>query len=161
MDEDKQKLEAAEAEAKAAKAAQAKAEAEANAAKEKLAQFAEAQRVDRHTAHVSFAEGAVQAGKLLPCNQATTVAVLDQLSEIEPVSFSEGDATKKVSPAEFVKSLIEGATPLVQFGEFAPGKTKPAKDMTDAELDKAAKEYAAKNNVSYSKALELVSKSSC
>jgi hypothetical protein len=157
MDEEtRKKLEAAQAEAEKAKAAQADAEAKAKAAQEQLAQFAEQQRTDRHAANVSFAEGAVKAGKLLPKDKASAVAVLDMLGDAGPVEFAEGDATKKLSPTEFIKSLIDGAKPLVQFGEFAPAGGKTAKEMSDAELDAAAKRYAAEHNVSYSEALDKV-----
>lgn len=157
MDEEtKKELAAAKARAEAAEQALADAEAQAKGFKDQLAQFSEAQRADRHAAHVSFAEVAVKAGKLLPIHQAGTVAVLDTLAEIQPVEFAEGGATKKLSPAEFIKSLIDNAKPVVQFGEFAPGIGKPPKDMTDAELDKAAKQFAAKHNVSYAEALGKV-----
>ena len=139
------------------KNAREKAEAEAKTAKEQLAQFAEGQRKDRHAAHVSFAESAFKAGKLKPTDRAAAVAVLDQLADGQVVEFAEGDATKKVHPAEFVKSLIENAKPVVQFGEFAPGGSDPApKDRSDAEIDQAAKRYMAEHHVSYSEALDKV-----
>lgn len=141
----------------AEKAAREKAEAEARTANEKLAQFAEAQRRDRHAAHVSFAEVAFKAGKLNPADKATAIAVLDQLAEAQVVEFAEGETTRKVAPAEFVKSLIEAAAPLVQFGEFAPAGSDPApRDRSDAEIDQAARRYATQHNVSYSEALDKV-----
>lgn len=158
MDEEtKKRLEQAEADKKAAQQAQADAEAKAKAAQDQLAQFSEQQRRDRHTGHVSFCESAVKAGKLLPANQATAVAVLDQLAESIPVEFSEGGDSKKVAPAEWLKGLIEGAKPFVQFGEFAAGNTGDStKGMSDAEIDKRAKAYASQHNVSYSEALGRV-----
>lgn len=158
MDEEtKARLAQAEAEAAAAKAAQANAEAAAKAAKDQLAQFAEVQRQDRHTAHVSFAEAQVKAGKLLPSNKETAVAVLDQLADSRPIEFSEAGVSKKIAPAEWFKGLIEGAKPLVEFGEFAAGGAgESAKGKSDAEIDKMAKEFAAKHNVSYAEALSKV-----
>lgn len=158
MDEEtKKRLDKAEAEAKASKQAQAEAEAKAKAAEEQLAQFSEQQRRDRHANHVSFCEAAVKAGKLLPVNQATAVAILDQLAESQPVEFSEGGSDKKVAPAEWLKGLIEGAKPVVQFGEFAGGNAgESAKGLSDAEIDKRAKKYASEHNVSYSEALGRV-----
>lgn len=158
MDEEtKKELAATKARAEAAEQALADAEARAKGFKDQLAQFSEAQRADRHAAHVSFAEGAVKAGKLLPINQAGAVAVLDTLAEIQPVEFAEGGTTKKLSPAEFIKGLIDNAKPIVQFGEFSPGGgSNPARAMTDAELDQAAKQYAAKHNVNYAEALDRV-----
>jgi hypothetical protein len=152
------RLAQAEADAKAAKEAQAAAEAATKAAQDQLAQFAEQQRQATHASHVSFAETQVKAGKLLPKDQATTVAVLDQLAAAQPVEFSEGGATKKVAPAEWFKGLIEGAKPVVDFGEFAGGGagTESTKGLSDAEIDQRAKAYASKHNVSYSEALNHV-----
>lgn len=132
-------------------------EAENKALKEQLAQFAERQRSDRHAANVSFCEAAVKAGKLLPADRASAVAVLDQLAESAPVEFAEGEATRKVAPADWLKGLIEGAHPLVQFGEFAGGNPgESAKGLSDAEIDVRAKAYAREHNVSYAEALGRV-----
>lgn len=159
MDEEtKARLAKAEKETAEAKAAQANAEAATKAVQEQLAQFSEAQRKDRHATHVSFAEGQVKAGKLLPKDKATAVAVLDQLADAQPVQFSEGDVSKKIAPAEWLKGLIEGAKPVVQFGEFAAGNDGQAsvKGLSDAEIDQRAKAYAAKHNVNYAEALSQV-----
>lgn len=159
MDEEtKARLAQAEAETKAAKEAQANAEAATKAAQEQLAQFAEQQRQGRHAAHVSFCEAQVKAGKLLPKDKGTAVAVLDQLAEAQPVEFAEAGVSKKVAPADWFKGLIEGAKPLVEFGEFAGGDAGGAstKGLSDAELDQRAKAYAHQHNVSYSEALGRV-----
>lgn len=158
MDEETQaRLAKAEADAKAAKEAQATAEAQAKAAQDQLANFAEQQRKDRHAAHVSFCETQVKAGKLLPKDQASAVAVLDLLADAKPVEFSEAGANKSVGGAEWLKGLIAGATPVVQFGEFAPGHSSDSvKDLSDAEIDKRAQAYAKQHNVSYSEALSRV-----
>lgn len=156
-EEEKKRLEEAEAAAAAAKKAQADAEAESKRAKEQLAQFAEQQREQRHAAHVEFCEAAVKGAKLKPTKKAAAVAVLDLLGDAQAVEFAEGDSTTKVSPLDFVKGLIAEAVESVQFGEFAPGgEGKSAKDMSDAELDKAARDYAGKHNVSYAEALGKV-----
>ena len=158
MDEEtKARLAKAEAEAEAAKAAQATAEAAAKAANEQLAQFAEQQRKDRHAGHVSFAEAQVKAGKLLPKDKETAVAMLDQLAESQPVEFAEAGVSKKVSPAEWLKGLIAGAKPVVSFGEFAAGNGgESTQGLSDEEIDKRAKDYARQHNVSYSEALNQV-----
>ena len=159
MDEEmKTRLAQAEADAATARAAQASAEAAAAAANEQLAQFAEQQRQERHAGHVSFAEAQVKAGKLLPKDNQTAVAVLDQLAEAQPVEFSEAGATKKVHPAEWLKGLIAGAKPVVSFGEFAGGNAdgESVKGLSDDEIDKRVKAYAHQHNVSYSEALDKV-----
>lgn len=159
MDEEmKARLAQAESDTAAAKAAQATAEAAAAAANEQLAQFAEAQRQERHAGHVSFAEAQVKAGKLLPKDKDTAVAVLDQFSDAQPVEFSEAGAVKKVSPAEWLKGLIANAKPVVSFGEFAAGGTagESTQGMSDEEVDKRVKAYAHQHNVSYSEAIDKV-----
>ncbi len=160
MDEEtKARLAQAEADAAAAKAAQAAAEAAAQAAHEQLAQFAEQQRAERHAGHVSFAEAQVKAGKLLPKDKETAVAMLDQLADAQPVEFAEAGVSKKVSPAEWLKGLIANAKPVVEFGEFAPGnggQGESAQGLSDAEIDKRAKAYVRQHNVSYSEALNQV-----
>ncbi|HEY0953986.1 MAG TPA: hypothetical protein VGE36_04465 [Roseateles sp.] len=161
MDEEtKKKLAEAEAAAAKANAERDAALQRATAAEGQVANFAEQNRQARHAAHVSFAEGEVKAGRLLPKDQAAAVAVLDRLAEGEVVEFSEGDTTKKVSPVEFVKSLISLGTAKVQFGEFKPGETAAAagsaKGKSDAEIDQAARAYAAHHKVSYAEALTAV-----
>jgi hypothetical protein len=156
-EEEKKRLEEAEAAAAAAKKAQADAEAESKRAKEQLAQFSEQQREQRHAGHVEFCEAAVKGAKLKPTKKAAAIAVLDLLGESQAVEFAEGDTTTKLSPVDFVKGLIADAAPAVSFGEFAPGGAgKSVKDMSDAEIDKAARDFAAKHNVSYSEALDKV-----
>lgn len=158
MDEaTKKRLDEADAAIAAALQAKADAEAKSKRAEEQLAQFAEQQREQRHAAHVEFCESAIKAAKLKPTKKAATVAVLDLLGDAQAVEFAEGDTTTKVSAVDIVKGLISDAASAVQFGEFAAGgEGKAAKDMSDAELDKAARDYAGKHNVSYSEALDKV-----
>lgn len=158
MDEEtKKQLEEAKAATEAANKAKAEAEAETKRAKEQLAQFAEQQREQRHAGNVEFCEAAVKSAKLKPTKKAAAVAVLDLLGESQAVEFAEGDTTTKLSPVDFVKGLITDAASAVSFGEFAPGGAgKSVKDMSDAEIDKAARDFAAKHNVSYSEALGQV-----
>jgi hypothetical protein len=168
MDKELQeKLAAAEKQLQAEKDARTKAEAErdsatakADKAEKDVANFSEQAKQQRHAAHVSFAEAQVKAGTLLPKDKGAAVAVLDTLAaQSQPVEFSEGDTTKKVSPLEFVKGLIEGAKPKVQFGEHASGTVHDhgaAAGKSDAEIDKAAQDYMRKNKVSYAEALTAV-----
>lgn len=157
MEKDQKALADAEAKAKQEQERAEKAEAAAKEATDKLAQFAESQRQATHASHVSFAEAEVQAGRLLPKDKGAAVAVLDLLGSSEPVSFAEGDTTKKVQPVEWLKTLISGAKPVVQFGEFANGNAgDQAAPADEAELDKRAKAYAKENKVSYAEALTAV-----
>lgn len=157
-----EQLEAAQRERDQEKAAREKAERERDEAKNQATSFAEQQKKDRHAAFVSFAEVQVQAGKLLPKDKDMAVATLVALADAEPVSFSEGDATRKVAPAQWLQGLISGAKPVVSFGEFAPGgggegtQAGAAKGKSDAEIHKAAEAYMREKNVSYAEAVSHV-----
>lgn len=150
----------AEADAAAHKKTASEAQAQATS-------FAEKARADRKAGFVSFAEGQVQAGRLLPKDKDMAVATLDALADSAPVEFAEGDTTRKVSPAQWLQDLIAGAKPVVNFGEFAPANTQQlqqiqpgaAKGKTDAEIDTAAKAYARAHKVDYAEALGAVTTS--
>lgn len=163
-------LDAANAALQAEKDARSKAEATAAEATDKaaaaaaqVASFSEQAKKQRHDAHVSFAESQVKAGTLLPKDKGAAVAVLDALAEqAQPVEFAEGDATKKVSALEFVKGLIAGAKPKVNFGEHAPvdgGDRGAAAGKSDAEIDQAAKAYMRQHKVNYAEAVTAVTAS--
>lgn len=158
-------LDEANAKLKVETEARTKAEADAGdfkkkaeAAQASAASFAEKSRSDRKAQFVSFAEAQVQAGRLLPKDKDMAVATLEALADAAPVEFSEGDATRKVNPSQWLQDLIAGSTPKVQFGEFAGGRLPEgsAKGKSDADIDKAAKTYAAKHKVNYAEALTAV-----
>lgn len=165
-------LDEANAQLAAEKTARAKADADAAAAKKtaeaaqaETASFAERARTDRKASFVSFAQAQVTAGRLLPKDQGMAVATLEALADAQPVEFAEGDATRKVSPAQWLQDLIAAAQPAVSFGEFAPGhaagqsQTGTAKGKSDAEIDKAAHAYARQHKVDYAEALTAVTTS--
>lgn len=167
-----EQLAAAQAQLVAEKAAREKAEADAvthqktaSDAQAQAASFAEKARTDRTAGFVSFAQSQVQAGRLLPKDKDMAVATLDALADAQPVEFAEGDSTRKVSPAQWLQDLIANAAPAVSFGEFAPGgsaaQVQPgtAKGKSDAEIDKAAKDYARQHKVDYAEALTAVTTS--
>jgi hypothetical protein len=159
--EDKEKLAAAEAAAKASDEARIKAEKATADALEKLAQFSEAQIKTRDAGFVSFAEAQFKAGKLKRPDASALPGVLSALADAKPVEFAEGGATKKVDPAEWLKSFIESGKPVVSFGEFAPGSADggeqaSVKGLTDAEIDTRAKAYAVQHKVQYAEALTAV-----
>ena len=153
------------------KAAREKADADAAAAKKKAddaeaksASFAEKARADRKAGFVSFAEAQVQTGKLLPKDKDMAVATLEALADAQPVEFSEGDTTRKVSPAQWLQDLIANAPASVSFGEFAPAggaqvQAGAAKGKSDAEIDKAATAYMRQHKVDYAEALGAVTAS--
>ncbi len=165
MDKELQaQLEAANKLAAEQKLAIETAQAATKAAEAQLAQFAEQARTQRNAGHVSFAEEAFKAGKLLPADKAPFVAVANLLADSQPVQFSEGGTTKTQAPVEWLKSLITNAKPLVQFGEHAPGTVAVAgqatKDMSDAEVDKLARAWMAANKTAnYAEAVSAVTAS--
>lgn len=165
-----EQLAKAKADLQAANAAKTQAEADAATAKKaasdaqaQAASFAEQARADRKAGFVSFAEAQVTAGKLLPKDKDMAVATLELLADAKPVEFAEGDATRKVSPAQWLQSLITDGKPVVSFGEFAGARgqltTGTAKGKTDAEIDTEASNYMRQHKVSYAEALTAVTTS--
>jgi hypothetical protein len=148
-----------------AQAATAAATQKATAAEAQAASFAEQARADRKAGFVSFAQAQVQAGKLLPKDEAMAVATLQALADAQPVEFAEGDATRKVSPAQWLQDLLASAPPAVSFGEFAPGKGSgqiqpgSARGKSDAEIDTAARSFMRAHKVDYAEALTAVTSS--
>lgn len=163
----------AEAEAERKKAADAdKARLEAvnaqKTAEGQVAQFAEQARTTQRLGFVAFAESLVNAEggpRLKPADKDMAVATMEALAAAKPVEFSEGNTVKKVSPLDWFKSVLAGGQPVVQFGEFASRSKDPgadavapgsAKGKSDAEIDKAAKAYAAQHKVTYAEAARAV-----
>jgi hypothetical protein len=109
----------------------------------------------QHDGNVSFAEGLVTAGKLAPAAKDLVIGLLDQLGQaprVEAVSF--GEAAADVEPAAALRKLLEGAVPLVSFGEAA----KPEEEKKKATVSFAAPpgyEPDPKSLELYGKALEL------
>lgn len=155
---------AAEKKARAEADTNAKAaEDKAKAAEAQATSFAEKAKTDRTAGFLSFAEGQVKVGRLLPKDKAMAVATLEALADAQPVEFSEGTTTTKHTPVQWLQDLITGSKPHVSFGEFAkPGAQNPegsAKGKSDAEVDQMAKVYARDKAVSYAEALTAVTAS--
>lgn len=133
-----------------------------------VASFAEAQKQNLHLGHLSFAEGLIKAGKLLPADKDATVAMLDQLAGNEStVEFGEGDGKQSQTPLAIYKAQLEKAPVLVNFGEYsnagdddgtasfaAPDNLQV--DQARLDLHNKATAYAEKNGVSYTEALTKV-----
>ena len=139
---------------------------------EQITAFAEQAEKDKkaatHADNVSFAEGLIKEGKLLPADKDSTVATLDQLAAAKgDVSFGEGDEKKTLTPLALHKEQLKKAPKIVEFGEThqadeeagvasfsaASGYTV---DTAQLELHNKASAYAAKNGVSYDEALSKV-----
>ena len=101
---------------------------------EREARMAEQEAKITHADHAAFAEGLVQAGKLLPAVKDKVVALLDVLPGDAAVSFSEGSA--KITPVAALKEILEAQLRIVSFGETDlaegdDGKGKPAAFAAD------------------------------
>lgn len=150
--EESMNVEELKAENEKLKADKAAADAEAKANFEKLMQFQEAQKKERIAHFTSFCE----ESNIKPTDKAAAVAVLAMLADIEaPVSFSEGNANKTVSPVEFVKCLIKAIPDPVQFGEHmggSGGNSGGIDGLTDKQLDQVIQNYAEAKGITYSDA---------
>jgi len=76
----------------------------------------------RHADHVSFADGLVTAGKLLPAQKDLTVAMLDFAAEVPAgsvVEFGEGDGKQSQPMADALKAFLSAQPKIVDFGEAA------------------------------------------
>lgn len=163
-----QQLAAAKAELEQERSKAAAAEQARQAAEGQVTQFAEQARATQRQGFVAFAESLVNAEggpRLKPADKDMAVAAMEVLATAKPVEFSEGNTVKKVSPLDWFKSVLAGGQPVVQFGEFASRSKDPgadavapgsAKGKSDAEIDKAAKAYAAQHKVTYAEAARAV-----
>jgi len=100
------------------------------------ADLAAREAAGRHQEHLSFAEGLIRDGKLLPAQKERVVALLDYaggLDETHVLEFGEGEE-KVTSPiAQTLRSFLGTYPKIVDFGEVA----------TDDENDVAAATFAA------------------
>lgn len=162
----------------AEKAAREKAEAELREVNAKLAEFAEqaarSAAATRQADAISFAETHVKAGRLLPAEKNTVVALLTAGQQGTEASFGEGDGAVKGDTSALLKKLIEGLPVRVTFGEAAPatnvdpvppaaGVSLPAGANVDPErlaLHAKAVAYSEANGVDYATAASIVSNQS-
>lgn len=94
-----------------------------------------------HAANVSFVETAIAQAKIASPAKDQITFLLNHLSTAPTdISFGEGD--KAQSPADVLRALITSASPMVSFGEFAGGSSKPGA-MTSQSLTAAAQKYQA------------------
>lgn len=80
--------------------------------------------------NLSFAEGLVKQGKLLPASQPRVVALLNSLDAPQPteVSFSEpGGQTVKESPADAMRAILSAQPKVVDFSDFGGEHDKPGR----------------------------------
>lgn len=153
------------------KARLATLEAENVALKKQQADFAEAQIKSRrdaaHADNLTFAEGLVKSGQLLPVQKDAVIATLNYVSAPdEVVEFGEGEAKKPLLDA--LKAALTANVKLIEFGEHkrdgvessSAAFSAPAGfsvDQANLEVHQKAVAFAESNNVSYEVALSKVS----
>lgn len=86
---------------------------------EREQRITEAERAQQAAAHVSFAEGLITAGKLLPAHKAQVVALLGAVPATGVVEFGEGEAKQSLPALDSLKSLLSALPVQVTFGEHA------------------------------------------
>ncbi|MEP3298558.1 MAG: hypothetical protein ABJO27_19150 [Pseudoruegeria sp.] len=77
-------------------------------------EIAKKEKEQAHEGNVSFAEGLVETGKLLPVNKDKVVAVLDALPPEASVTFADGE--DKIPPADAIRDILEAQPEVVSFG---------------------------------------------
>lgn len=75
---------------------------------------------------VSFAEGLVKEGKLLPRQQAPVVELLLTMPANTAVNFAEGDGTVEKPAADVLRELLTSLPKQVNFSEKSGAETAPA-----------------------------------
>jgi len=129
--------------------------------KDREAAVAAKERETRKTEIVSFVEGLKKEGRVVPAMEKIGVGLTPFLVEIgnaaTMMEFKEGEAVKKQTPLEFMKSFLGGLPTQIEFREVA---TRGADTGgTDGEKrDKLISDYAEKNKVGYKVAVLAVSK---
>ncbi len=93
--------------------------------KRREAAVAAAEAAQRRAAVVSFASTLVADGRLLPRQQAPVVELLMTLESAAEISFAEGDATVKRSPADEFKKLLGELPKWVDYTEKGKGPLPP------------------------------------
>lgn len=87
----------------------------------------------RHADNMSFAEGLISEGRLLPVLKDRVVALLDAAGPLtEAVSFAEGDRTVSAQPAALLRDILKAQPKVVDFS------TLGADDRAGAPVDFAA-----------------------
>lgn len=75
-----------------------------------------------HAENVAFADGLVDDGKLLPAQRDGAVALLDQLAtQPDEIEFSDAGTQTKLSPAELLRAVLNGAGKVVPMGRAEMG----------------------------------------
>jgi hypothetical protein len=89
----------------------------------------------------TYVDDLIRKGQVLPKDKAGLVAFMCSLDATGVVEFTEGDKTTKQSPAEFMKSFLEGMPRLVNFKEHTRDDGDKVDLKSADDIEKAAAEY--------------------
>lgn len=122
----------------------------------------------------SFCDKLVDAGKLLPGHKDNMVAFIESISNVDAVSFADGESGNAVekTPDAFFREFLDGLPKVIDFSEHSaeedetdgvePSFAAPAGYTVNTdrlELHNKALRYQAKNNCDYSAAIAAVTAS--
>ncbi|WP_219921378.1 peptidase [Klebsiella pneumoniae] len=96
----------------------------------------------RRDAVVSYADGLVKAGSILPRQKNTVVEVLLSLDST-PLSFADGDATVNKTPEELLRDVLSQRPKVVDFSEKTGTADDPVNFADASALATAAQNYQA------------------
>lgn len=134
--------------------------------------LAQQEQIVIHAGHLSFAEGLISEGRLLPALKEQAVAILDFSAGLDAgqvVEFGEGELRQSLPLGEAIKTFLSGQPKIVEFGEVvkreaeagsadfaaAPGY---AVDSDALELHNKALAYQAQHpGIGYMEAVNAVS----
>lgn len=85
----------------------------------------------RREAVVSYADGLVKAGSILPRQKNSVVEVLLSL-DTTPLSFADGDATVNKTPEALLRDILSQKPRVMNFSEKTPPEAADALDFADA-----------------------------
>ena len=135
----------------------AELEAKARALAEREARLAAAEAAQKRAEVASFAEGLVKAGRLLPRDQAGVVEFLLAIPEGE-IAFAEGESTRRVEPAQWLREFLGRLPKQIEFAEVAGGAAMAESDVLSraaAIADRVEAERKAGRSISYDEAARL------
>ena len=139
----------------------AELEAKAQALAEREARLAAAEAAQKRAEVASFAEGLVEAGRLLPRDQAGVVEFLLAIPEGE-IAFAEGESTRRVEPAAWLREFLGRLPKQVEFAELSPAPRTPQvispAEAVQRTKDLVARENAAGRAITYTEAAARVAR---
>jgi len=122
----------------------AELEARARALDEREQKLAALEAAQKRAEVASFAEGLVKAGRLLPRDQAGVVEFLLAIPEGE-IAFAEGESTRRVEPAAWLREFLGRLPVQVEFRELSPAPRTP-QVISPAEAVRRTKDLVAREN---------------